>query len=172
MNPDQLFSFISRFFRYLLNKRSELDKLNFNDVLLTKVILDIHRTKKSSRFESVNLYSLEPLHPIDRETAIAAMLERVKAVNANKELFVRRKLIDRELLAKYLPSISWIKAVSFGAGRYVSFEGNGRLEALRRVVGKNNGIEVEVEVYYCKNTAKTIRRINRVRRHNGLKAIA
>ena len=163
---------ITKLFRYLFNKRSEIDRLNFNDVLLTKLVLDIHRKRTGSRFEKVKLHSIEPVHPIDRESARAVVLERVKALNVRRDEILRTRLVDRHLLASFLPSISWIKVVRCGDERFVSFEGNGRIEALQRVFDMSDGIDVEAEVYYFKDMTKILRRINRVRRHYGVTAVA
>ncbi len=73
-----------------------------------------------------------------------------------------------ELLAEYLPSISWMKVVEHQSGRYIAFEGNGRLAAMQEVFSPEDGMRVEVEQYHLRNTPKIVRRLDRVRRMNGL----
>lgn len=51
---------------------------------------------------------------------------------------------------------------------YLAFEGNGRIAAMQKVFTPSDGIEVEVEQYHFRNTRKIVRRLNRVRRLNGL----
>jgi len=67
-----------------------------------------------------------------------------------------------------MPSVSWIKVVQDRPGGYLAFEGNGRIAAMQVVFTPSDGIEVEVEQYYFRNTRKIVRRLNRVRRLNGL----
>jgi len=51
---------------------------------------------------------------------------------------------------------------------YLAFEGNGRIEALQAVFGPGDAIVVEVEAYRVRSPRKVVRRLNRVRRLNGL----
>jgi hypothetical protein len=53
-------------------------------------------------------------------------------------------------------------------GEYLSFEGNGRIAALQMVFDPGEALEVEVELYRFKNKVSVLRRLNRVRRMNGL----
>ena len=69
--------------------------------------------------------------------------------------------MTRELLAKHLPSISWMKVVEHSPGGYTAFEGNGRLAAMQEVFSPADGIKVEVEQYHFRNPAKIVRRLNR-----------
>jgi hypothetical protein len=163
-----VFENLKKLYRYLLNKRSELENLNVNDILLAKLVLDIHRKKITNTFQKVPLYSIEPIHPINRENSLAATLKRAEAVRSMRDEIILSKCVDREVLGTYLPSISWIKVIDCQNGNFVSFEGNGRLEALKKVFNKGDGITVEVEVYTIKNVVKIQRRIDRVRRHNGV----
>ena len=73
-----------------------------------------------------------------------------------------------DVLARVLPSVSWIKVVEAEPGTYLAFEGNGRIEALQAVFGPDDGIAVEVEAYRFRNPRKIVRRLTRVRRLNGL----
>jgi hypothetical protein len=71
-------------------------------------------------------------------------------------------------LGRYLPSVSWIKVVRESEDAYLAFEGNGRLAAMQTVFTPADGLLVEAELYRFKNPRKIIRRLNRVRRLNGL----
>ena len=61
-----------------------------------------------------------------------------------------------------------MKVVEPEPGAYIAFEGNGRLAAMQEVFSPEDGMRVEVEQYHFRNTPKIVRRLNRVRRLNGL----
>lgn len=158
---------ISNFIKYLVGKTSELGDLDIKDALLAKTVLDIHRKRTHSEFVIVPLFSLKQIHAIDRENAIKATEKRVQKLEEAKEVMLQKKDITREVLAEYLPSISWIKVVKEYDNSYISYEGNGRLAALHKVFSPSDGMNVEVEEYYFKNPKKILRRMSRVRRLNG-----
>jgi hypothetical protein len=64
--------------------------------------------------------------------------------------------------------MSWIKTVRESDRSYLAYEGNGRLAALHDVFGREADLEVEVELYLFRNSRKILRRLNRLRRINGL----
>ncbi|MBN1757358.1 MAG: hypothetical protein JW863_03515 [Chitinispirillaceae bacterium] len=159
---------LKKLVRYLLGKTSELGDLDTKVLLLTKVILDIHRKKNSTAFVMTPLFSLNPIHAIDRDNALEATRKRAGELMKIKDRLMKEKNITREILAEYLPSVSWIKVVKEREGSYISYEGNGRLAAMQQVFTPEDGIMVEVEEYSFRKPAKIIRRMNRVRRMNGL----
>jgi hypothetical protein len=156
------------FFRYLLGKRSELRDLDFKDVLLAKVILDIHRKRTGTRFIEAPLYALKPVHPIDRESSLAAAGERAAELREHRDRILAGGVASREVLAKHIPSVSWIKVVRVDDDEFIAYEGNGRIAAMQRVFEPGDGLLVEVEEYVFRNPKKIIRRLDRVRRLNGL----
>ena len=157
------------FVRYLLGKSSELRDLDRDDVLLGKAVVDIHRKKRATEMTDIPLSDILPIHPIDREEAIEMMKERAAVVREHLAGIESRRRITREFLHEFLPSVSNIKVADLGNGEFVSFEGNGRLGALRAALGANAAIPVEVELYRFdpKDRAKLRRRIRRLRRRNG-----
>ena len=64
--------------------------------------------------------------------------------------------------------MSWIKTVCENDQSYLTYEGNGRLAALHEVFGREADLEVEVELYHFRRSKKIVRRLNRLRRLNGL----
>ena len=158
---------ISQFFSYLWGKKTELREMDERDALLAKVVVDIHRKRSHSTFVTVSLFALFPIHPINRDNAIAATNERIKKLLQVKEILQATRVLNRDDLAVYLPSVSAIKVVEIDVDRYVAYEGNGRLAALQKVFDPLDQIELEVELYHFDDPAKIIRRIQRVRRlHN------
>jgi len=160
---------IKKVLLYFLKKTPELLELDEKDLLLAKVVLDIHRKRTHSNFVIVPLYALHQIHPIDnRKTSLEQTEERARIIAQHKTALLAEKRLTRETLVKYLPPVSGIKVVRESAGNFISFEGNGRLVALQKVFTPQDDIEVEVEEYYFKNTKKILRRMNRVRRRHEL----
>lgn len=159
---------LQRFLRYLFGKRSEVEDLDLRDLVLTKTVLDIHRKRTHKTVVRLPLFALHRIHLLDRENAIQATQDRVDVLQAHKDELLPAKLLDREALARYLPSVSWIKVVQNGPDSYLAFEGNGRIEAMQRVFAPEDGMQVEVEQYHFRHPKTILRRLDRVRRMNGL----
>lgn len=158
---------LKTFLFYLWGKRSELAQMDEKDALLAKLVMDIHRKRTSSSLFMVDLFALYPVHPIDRDNAMAATQKRIVALEQNKEHILRQKELSSEVLMRYIPSVSAIKCVRTIEGELVTFEGNGRLYALQHVFEKSDGLKVAVEEYFFRNTKKLSRRINRIRMLHG-----
>lgn len=153
---------------YLLGKRSELEDLDLSDVVMAKAIFDIHRTRTHKEVVRVPLFSLHQIHTLDRDNAIAATRRRIEVLQAHRQELLEARALTCDVLGRVLPSVSWIKVVEAAPGSYLAFEGNGRIEALQAVFGPADGVSVEVEAYRFRNPKKVVRRLNRVRRLNGL----
>ena len=118
---------------YLLAKRTEVQDLDVLEIVLAKVILDIHRKRLRKDLGMVPLFHLKPIHRLDRETAIQATERRVEMLRSERDALLAAREITCKMLAEVLPSVSWIKVVQEGPESYLAFEGNGRLAALQRV---------------------------------------
>ena len=152
--------------RYLYTKRSEPQQLRFRDILLAKAVTDIHRHVVRKKSKTVPLWSIRPLDCLERESALSKLEDRVRVLREHKDEIRRLRVLTRERLLNYLPSISGIKVIRDGRGGYISFEGNGRVEALRRVFVSSDGLKLEVEIYYVDEPGKILRRVRRVQRRN------
>jgi transcriptional regulator with PAS, ATPase and Fis domain len=159
---------IKKLITYFAGKVPELQEMEPKDILLGKVVLDIHRKRTKKEFANIPLFFLKQIHVIDHETAVEATGKRVEQLKPLREELMARRILTREVLAKHLPSISYIKVVKENDGSYIAYEGNGRLAALQQVFSPEDRISVEVEVYHFRNQKKILRRMNRVRRMNGL----
>jgi hypothetical protein len=148
---------------YLWGKRSELKEMSEADLLLAKVVLDIHRKRSSSTFSLVPLFELRQIHPLNRENSRQATARRVAVLQKHKDDLRTRRLLERDLLQQVLPSVSGIKVVRAPDQTWIAFEGNGRLAALQAVFTPGDAMEIEVEEYHFADSAKIIKRINRVR---------
>jgi hypothetical protein len=153
---------------YLLGKRDEVQDLDLKDLLMAKVILDIHRKRTHKELVFIPLRDLKPIHKLDRENAIRATEARIEALGPHRERMIGAERLTCSDLAEVLPSVSWIKTVRENDHSVLAYEGNGRLAALHGVFGNDSDLEIEVELYYFRKPKKIVRRLNRLRRMNGL----
>jgi hypothetical protein len=153
---------------YLLGKTDEVQDLDLKDLLMAKVILDIHRKRTHKEFVFIPLGDLKPIHTLDRPNAIRATETRVEALEPQREQLLKTGRLTCADLAEILPSVSWMKTVRENDRSYLAYEGNGRLAALHQVFGSDADLEVEVELYHFRSSKKIVRRLNRLRRLNGL----
>jgi hypothetical protein len=154
-------------------KLPELAELDVADVLMGKVIADI-RTR-CTRVEHVFLDHREllPIHPIDRDTANQKCEERAAAArDALPLLRANGMRLSEQLIAAHdelaaFRSVNGFQVVSLGEGQgYVTFEGNGRREALQRAFGASDPVMIEVRLFRFGDEAtrrKIVRRVQRVR---------
>jgi len=159
---------LRRFGSYLLGKSDEVQDLDLKDLLMAKVILDIHRTRTSKELVFVPLGHLKPIHRLDRPNAIRATEARVEVLAPHRERLLAAGRLTCDDLAEVLPSVSWIKTVRENDQSYLTYEGNGRLAALHKMFGPDADLDVEVELYHFRRPKKIVRRLNRLRRLNGL----
>ena len=158
-----MFKMLKKFWNYLFSKRKEVKELDKKDIFLAKFMIDAGRNKRGSEFFLIPLNDIDKIHIIDRENAVSKLNERITVLEDNKAEIREKKNIDREFLGKYLPSISWIKVIKRKDNTYIAFEGNGRLEAFKKVFDKNDNLNIEVEVYTFRSYKKMLRRAERVR---------
>ena len=158
---------ISKWWHYLLGKRGELAHMDHKDAYMAKVVMDIHRKRTGKTLVRVPLAQLEPIHRIDRDSALRSTHERAKALRTHRDALLATKLLDSEALQTIIPSVSQIKVVRDG-DRWLAFEGNGRLYAMREVFAPEDGMQVEVEEYVFADARSIRRRLQRVRRLNRL----
>lgn len=152
---------------YLHGKRSEVAQMDYKDAYMAKVVLDIHRKRGEKRIMMVPLSALEPIHRIDRENAQQATRARADALRTHREALLATRRLDGAALQAIIPSVSAIKVVRDDA-RWLAFEGNGRLYAMREVFTADDDMQVEVEAYVFDDDRSIRRRMNRVRRLNAL----
>ena len=152
---------------YLLSKRSEVAALDYKDAYMAKVIMDIHRLRGDKAQAMVPLQALQPIHRIDRDSALQATRARAQALAARRDELLAHGRLDLAALNQIIPSVSQIKVVRDGE-RWLAFEGNGRLYAMREAFGEDCALLVEVEEYRFPRPHKIQRRLRRVRRLNTL----
>ena len=153
---------------YLLGKTDEIQDLDLKDVLMAKAILDIHRTRLRKDFQFIPLGHLKSIHTLDRPNAIQSTEARIEALLPHRGRLRAAGRVTCADLAEVVPSVSWIKVVEEKHRFFLAYEGNGRLAALHGVFGPDADLEIEVEVYHFRNSKKIVRRLNRLRKLNGL----
>lgn len=158
---------LSKWWHYLLGKRGELAQMDHKDAYMAKVVMDIHRKRTGKTLVRIPLAQLEPIHRIDRDSALRSARERADALRAHRDALLTTKLLDSEALQAIIPSVSQIKVVRDG-DRWLAFEGNGRLYAMREVFAPEDGMQVEVEEYVFDDPRSLQRRLRRVRKLNRL----
>lgn len=159
-----------RWWRYFWGKRDELAALDWKDAELARIVLRIHRHRRSVDWQFVPLGAIAPIHPINRPTALAAAEERAARIRLHADALREEGRIGRERLQEVLPSVSAIKLVQVEQARFVSYEGNGRLAALGEVFADTPDLLVECELYDIGHAPRLLRRIARLRAAHGLVA--
>ncbi len=117
------------------------------------------------------LAQLDPIHRIDRESALRTAQQRAEALRAHRDILLTTKLLDSDSLQAIIPSVSQIKVVQDG-NRWLAFEGNGRLYAMHAVFSADDGMQVEVEEYLFHDPRSLQRGLKRVRKLNRLERTA
>lgn len=157
-------------------KLPELGELDVSDLLMAKAIADIQAQHTSVEHIFVDHRRLWAIHPIDRATADEKCNARAEAARAALPLLRAHGMrLSEELCAAHpelaaFKSVTGFQVVELGDG-YVTFEGNGRREALKRAFGDELGVEVEVRLFTFDDAAtlRTIqRRVERVREWKGV----
>jgi len=151
---------------YLYEKRSELRRMRFRDLLLAKAVADIHRHCVRQQNRLVPIWSIDPIHGLDRAPALVKLKARTEVLESRWKEILRHQPLTRSLLLNILPSVSGIKVIYADKNRFIGFEGNGRLAALKEVCTRQDELSTEVEVYRRKQPAKVLRRVRRVLKRN------
>ena len=159
---------LQRWWRYLWGKRDELAALDWKDAELARIVLAIHRQRRRVQWRFVPLAAIAPIHPINRSTALASANERAERIRPIADAIRVAGRLDRNRLDGVMPSVSAIKLVETAPGKFVSYEGNGRLAAIRSVFEDRPDLLVECEHYEIAHAARLLRRIDRLRREHGL----
>ena len=129
--------------------------------------MDIHRKRTGKRLVRLPLAQLDPIHHIDRESALRTAQKCAGALRAHRDALLTTKLLDSDALQAIIPSVSQIKVVQ-DSNRWLAFEGNGRLYAMHEVFSAEDGMQVEVEEYLFHDPRSLQRGLKRVRKLNRL----
>ena len=156
------------FLRYLREKRYELRHLDANDLRMYFMVTSLYWHTERTECRLIPLDNVKSLHPIMRSAAIALLEDRVKSLTIHCRAILETGRVDRVLQDACMPSVSPINVVAENPSHYIAFEGNGRLEAIRRVVTGIPGVLVEVVVYHPTNHESCVRRLRHIRTRYGM----
>jgi len=160
---------IKKVWNWLFAKRSELFQMNHKDALMAHIVVDIMQNSKKHGFKYCKLHSLDPIHPVDnRKNTIRATQERVNKLKPYRNKLLKRRKLSKEDLSKYLPSATYARAIPTSEGRHFTFEGNGRIAALKQIFTPQDNIEIELDVYYPRHGRKVRRNIKKLRAMHGM----
>ncbi|MFT4624838.1 MAG: hypothetical protein ACI8PZ_003501 [Myxococcota bacterium] len=174
---DDLLSRAAAFLEWGAQKIPELGELDAADLLMGKVIAEIRAQHSEVVHRFVDHRQLEAIHPIDRDTANLKCDERAASARAALPLLrsngmrMSEDLVAAEDALAAFRSVTGFQVVDLGGDRYVTFEGNGRREALRRGLGDDEPVFVEVREYRFSDPgvrATMRRRVERVQRWKGV----
>lgn len=162
-----LYSCYMNWLQYLWDKLPELKNLGNKDLQLSKLVARIHRKRSRVVRIQAGIDQIQPLHAIDRDTALQRLNERVEALKLVQEEWLQESYISNSLLNQVLPSVSAIKVIRVDEvhDQYVAFEGNGRLYALKQLF---NQLEIEIDLYEIEQDKTITRRVKRVLQLNKL----
>lgn len=153
-------------------KLPELAELDVSDILMAKAIADIRANRSRVEKVFVDHRKLKAIHPIDRATADEKCNQRAQAARDALPLLEANGMqLSEDLIAAHdelraFASVTGFQVIALDDG-YVTFEGNGRREALARAFGEEQPVFVEVRLYAFDDPAtleKMQRRVERVRR--------
>lgn len=153
--------------QYLWDKLPELKNLGNKDLQLSKLVARIHRLRSEVVSIQVPLKELYPIHAIDRDTAQQRVDERARALKKVQNEWQEKTIITNDLMMEVIPSVSAIKVILIASGKYIAFEGNGRLYALKDVF---EDLTIEVDLYQLAKDNTISRRVQRVLELNGLES--
>ena len=121
--------------------------------------MDIHRKRTGKRLVRLPLAQLDPIHHIDRESALRTAQKCAEALRAHRDALLTTKLLDIDALQAIIPSVSQIKVVQ---------DSNRWLYAMHEVFSAEDGMQVEVEEYLFHDPRSLQRGLKRVRKLNRL----
>lgn len=159
-----------RLWNWLYGKKDEVGEMDHRDVFMGHIVSELLLTSTHNDFAFVQLYQLKPIHPVDnRENTIKATQERAKKIVQYKDRLLRSQKMTKEDLAEILPSATYIRAIQDTDGSYATFEGNGRIAALKQVFSPEDNLEIEVDVYHPKKIKRTQKKLAKLRKMYGMK---
>jgi len=166
---NKLIEEISRLWNWLWGKKDEVTQMDYRDAYMAHLVLDILQTSQRNEFVMVPLNKIFPIHPTDnRENTIQATNKRAEIIEEYKPELLKMKRLSKERLAELMPSATYMRAISKNAHEYYSFEGNGRIAALKQVFSDHDGIEIEMDIYHPKNIKRSRKKIRKLRKLHGM----
>lgn len=127
---------------YFLSKVKEVHELDRTAVRASLLRMQISMLATSKGLTYLPMSQLRPIHPIKRAEAVKKLEQRAMAFKNFLDLNQATKISDSQISA-VLPSRTSIRVINSVDGGYVVFDGNGRLEAIKRSTDKDLLLEVD-----------------------------
>lgn len=158
-----------RLWHWLWGKRNELGDLSYKDAFMAQIVLEITAVGTPHEFRFIPLHQTKYIHPVDnREPTVQATKERAAVIAKRKDELLGIKQLSKELIAELMPSATYLRAIQDKDGQYVTFEGNGRVAALKQVFDPADNIEIEVDFYAPTKPKQILKNIHKLRRMHNL----
>jgi hypothetical protein len=155
---------LKRFWSWLYGKHTEVSEMQPRDAFMAKIILETTQKTDEPHMSYVSLFDINQIHPItNRKSARMETIKRAKKVDENKWELLQSGTISNDTLKELMPSVTPIRVVPTNDGSYFSFEGNGRLAALKSVFDQSDDMSVEVEIFKPKNQEEILADIHKLR---------
>ncbi len=135
-----MFHKIHTLYSWLLEKTPEIKNLSLLDAEMANLIIQIRKDVTEKEYVYVPLTKIQPLHPINRDTSQEKVAKRMRVIQNNVDS--KEEKLTREEISSLMPSITPIQAIQHD-GIFYTFEGNGRLDALRKTLPGECEIEIE-----------------------------
>ncbi|HEY6176302.1 MAG TPA: hypothetical protein VIX73_17725, partial [Kofleriaceae bacterium] len=132
--------------KHYATKISELRQLDSRAIPATRLRKAIMSSLKARTPRSIKLGDLDVIHPIDRDAAVAKAELRADKLREAGDRIRQQGALDDATLNELIPSQSPIRVVKYG-DKYMVFDGNGRIEAIRRAFPDMPDLEVRVVEY-------------------------
>jgi hypothetical protein len=115
--------------------------------------------------EFVKLGKIRMIHGISFEEAAEKLARRVARLNERRDEILGEGRLSFALQTELIPSKNPIRVLMDDTGHYVAFDGNGRVEALRRALGDRPDLKIEVQFYRVESVRaqRTLRKIMEMR---------
>jgi len=131
--------------RHYGGKVGEIRYLDRRAVPATKLRLEIMASTRERVMRAIPLRDLEMIHTVTRDPAVEKLDRRVEALGGEADAIRAKGVVDAATQERLIPSKNPIRVIKTREGKFVVFDGNGRLEAIKRAFGDNPELRVEVQ---------------------------
>jgi hypothetical protein len=155
---------------YAWEKILELPRCGRKRLYLIASGLDIYRTRVARLVRPIAFGQLRPVHIVtDQPGTRAKMHARAQRLREFTRSLPLRHAVTSVDIDRLMPSVTPFRAVEDEDASFILFEGVGRYNAIRDVMGADAALNISVQVFRTKDPARTLRLVHAVQRANGLR---
>jgi hypothetical protein len=166
---NDFFSSLAFFIQWAAQKIPELSQMDRSDFVLGKTAWFVRKHNPIQVKKFFSFKQLSPIHPHTRVTSDEKQDARAIDARQARPLFEKHGMRMSEAMTDTDPALSSfqsttrIQVVEMGAGQYVTIEGNGRIEALKRAFKDmppefDLRVEVRLQVFEDEKTVNAVRK--------------